>query len=120
MPSNVQIYSYSGCTTCKKALRWLDENQIDYQLMDIVQDPPNKDILVDAINQLGDRKKIFNTSGLSYRNLGSMTVKAMSDSEALKALVSDGKLIKRPFLVTEEGKILVGFKPEIWSTILLK
>jgi len=119
MTSNVRIYSYSSCTTCKKALKWLNENKIEYELIDIALCPPSKEILIDAISQLGERKKIFNTSGVSYRSLGSEVVKAMSDSEALEALVVDGKLIKRPFLITETGKILVGFKPEIWSDILL-
>ena len=119
MTSNVRIYSYSSCTTCKKALKWLIENKIEYELIDIALCPPNKEILIDAISQLGERKKIFNTSGVSYRSLGSEVVKAMSDSEALEALAIDGKLIKRPFLITETGKILVGFKPELWSDILL-
>ena len=119
MTSNVRIYSYSSCTTCKKALKWLNENKIEYELIDIALCPPSKEILIDAISQLGERKKIFNTSGVSYRSLGSDVVKAMSDSEALAALAVDGKLIKRPFLITETGKILVGFKPELWSDILL-
>ena len=119
MTSNVRIYSYSSCTTCKKALKWLNENKIEYELIDIALCPPSKEILIDAISQLGERKKIFNTSGVSYRSLGSDVVKAMSDSEVLEALAVDGKLIKRPFLITETGKILVGFKPELWSDILL-
>ena len=119
MTSNVRIYSYSSCTTCKKALKWLNENKIEYELIDIALCPPSKEILIDAISQLGERKKIFNTSGVSYRNLGSVVVKAMSDPEALDALAIDGKLMKRPFLITETGKILVGFKPELWSDILL-
>ena len=119
MTSTLRIYSYSACTTCKKALKWLDENQIDYQLIDIAQCPPDKDILSVAIKQLGNRKKVFNTSGLSYRNLGSKVVQSMSDDEAIQALASDGKLIKRPFLITDQGQILVGFKPDAWSDILL-
>ena len=119
MTSTLRIYSYSACTTCKKALKWLDENQIDYQLIDIAQCPPDKDILSVAIKQLGNRKKVFNTSGLSYRNLGSKVVQSMSDDEAIQALASDGKLIKRPFLITDKGQILVGFKPDAWSDILL-
>ena len=119
MTSTIRIFSYSACTTCKKALKWLDENQIDYQLIDIVQCPPDKDILSVAIKQLGNRKKVFNTSGLSYRNLGSKVVQSMSDDEAIQALASDGKLIKRPFLITDKGQILVGFKPDNWSDILL-
>ena len=119
MTLTVKIYSYSKCTTCRKALKWLEDNHINYQLIDIIESPPSKDVLADAMTQLGDRKKLFNTSGLSYRNLGSHVVKAMSDSEALEALAQDGKLIKRPFLMTEEGKIIVGFKVQDWIDNLI-
>ena len=115
MSTQTRVYSYSSCTTCKKALKWLRENKIDFQLIDIVQETPSKDLLIEAINQIGNRKGLFNTSGISYRSLGAKVVKAMSDKEALDALVADGKLIKRPFLITQEGKILVGFKSEEWE-----
>ena len=88
-----------------KALKWLNDHQIAFKLIDIALSPPKKEILIDAISQLGDRKKIFNTSGLSYRKLGASFVKAMSDSEAIAALAADGKLIKRPFLITSKGEI---------------
>ena len=114
MTSTIRIYSYSACTTCKKALKWLDENQIDYQLIDIAQCPPDKDILSVAIKQLGNRKKVFNTSGLSYRNLGSKVVQSMSDDEAIQALASDGKLIKRPFVINDDKRIIVGFNEANW------
>ena len=119
MTPTVRIYSYSACTTCKRALKWLSDNNIDYDLLDIIQTPPIEGMLVKAAQQLGGRKKLFNTSGLSYRKLGAKLVQEMSDAEAMQALVSDGKLIKRPFLVTQEGQFLVGFKPEIWSDVLL-
>ena len=113
MNSHVLVYSYSRCTTCRKALKWLEDNNIDYKMVDIVQSPPSKDILKDAIEQLGDRKKLFNTNGISYRNLGAEVVRAMTDSEALEALASDGKLIKRPLLINKNGRILAGFKSKV-------
>ena len=119
MASSIRIYRYHACTTCKKALKWLRETQIDYKLIDIVESPPSKEILFEAIKQMDNRKKIFNTSGLSYRALGSKFVESMTDSEAIQALVSDGKLIKRPFLITKEDQILVGFKSDIWKEVLL-
>ena len=120
MSSKNRIYSYPSCTTCKKALKWLVENQIDYELIDIASCPPGKEILIEAIRQLGERKKIFNTSGLSYRNLGAQVIKAMDDSEAIEALAADGKLVKRPLLITDKGQILVGFKSEVWRETLLQ
>ena len=83
---------------------------------DIVDHPPSRDELVAAHACLGDRKLLFNTSGQSYRALGSSVVKAMSDAEALDALSKDGKLIKRPFLKRPDGSFLVGFKPEVWAS----
>ena len=116
----VRIYSYSRCSTCRKAINWLDSNNIPYEVLDIIENPPDNLLLNKALNYLGDRKYLFNTSGASYRAIGSSAVKAMSDDQALEALVKDGKLIKRPFLVTPDEKILVGFKPEVWANLLLK
>jgi len=70
-----------------------------------------------AFNSLG-RQRLFNTSGQSYRALGSAAVKAMDDAQALQALAADGKLIKRPFVITGAGAALVGFKQEEWQTAL--
>ncbi|WP_320674315.1 arsenate reductase family protein [Prochlorococcus sp. MIT 1341] len=115
----VRIFSYSRCSTCRKALDWLNSNSISYELFDIIENPPSKDLLLKAWAQLGERKFLFNTSGVSYRSIGAVKIKAMSDEKALEALVSDGKLIKRPFLVSSDNKILVGFKPQIWADFLL-
>jgi len=119
MTSKVQIYSYSACSTCRKAISWLLENNIEYELIDIVKNPPGERLLVQALKQFDDRKKLFNTNGASYRAIGAKVVKEMSDLDAIKALASDGKLIKRPFLITEEGKILLGFRFEDWNEALI-
>ena len=119
MARSVRGYRYARCSTCRKALAWLEDQQIAYELFDIVEAPPSKHVLREAFDQLGSRKPLFNTSGLSYRALGSAAVKAMSDDEALDALAGDGKLIKRPFLITGSGKVLVGFKPDVWTESLL-
>ena len=87
-------------------------------MRDIVDHPPSRDELVAAHAFLGERKLFFNTSGQSYRVLGSSVVKAMTDAEALDALSKDGKLIKRPFLKRPDGSFLVGFKPEVWASAL--
>ena len=71
-----------------------------------------------ALEQLG-RKRLFNTSGQSYRALGAAAVAAMSDDQALDALAADGRLIKRPLLITEQHQVLTGFKPEEWSALLM-
>ena len=119
MPIPSKLYSYSRCGTCKKAIKWLNQNDLDYELIDIIQNPPSQEILIEAKKQIGNRQKLFNTSGLSYRELGAAVVKSMSDMEAIDALKNNPKLIKRPLLITSGGKLLVGFNQEAWSGILM-
>ena len=94
----MKIYSYSRCSTCRKALNWLKEKNIKYSLIDIVENPPHKNQLVKAINQFGDRKYILNTSGLVYRSIGSEVIRRMSDNQLFEKLFTEPRLIKRPFL----------------------
>lgn len=120
--SRLRLFSYPKCGTCRKALQWLDQQGFsvgngNLELIDITLDPPGQDDLRLAFNSLG-RKRLFNTSGQSYRALGAAAVAALSDDEALAALAADGKLIKRPFAITEAGTALVGFKPEEWQAAL--
>jgi len=112
-----RLYSYPACGTCRKALAWLRERGLDVELLDITRQPPSAAELSAALVQLG-RRRLFNTSGQSYRSLGAATVQAMSDAEALEALAADGKLIKRPLLVVADGRILTGFQPAEWQALL--
>ena len=73
-----------------------------------------------AISSGNSGGPLFNTSGQSYRALGAAAVKAMTDDEALDALVADGRLIKRPFVIAPDGQVVVGFKPEVWAEALLR
>ena len=118
MAEPLLVYSYNRRSTCRKALAWLTDQGLAHDVHDIVDHPPSRDELVAAHAFLGDRKLLFNTSGQSYRALGSSVVKAMTDAEALDALSKDGKLIKRPFLKRPDGSFLVGFKPEVWASAL--
>ena len=113
----MKLYSYGPCTTCRKALAWLKERGLVVSPIDITTHPPSREELVLALEQLG-RKRLFNTSGQSYRALGASTVAAMSDQEVLDALVADGKLIKRPVLITDQQQVITGFKPEAWQALL--
>ncbi len=114
----LKVYSYAGCGTCRKALAWLRDRGITPQLIDITTTPPSRPELEQALRQLGDRRRLLNTSGQSYRALGSERVRAMSDDQVLDALCSDGRLIKRPVLVTAEGVMTTGFRPEEWEVLL--
>jgi arsenate reductase (glutaredoxin) len=113
----MKVYSYPACSTCRKALAWLAERGLPVQVIDITRQPPSLAELQLGLEQLG-RGRLFNTSGQSYRALGSATVKAMDDSQALAALAADGRLVKRPFLISERGQVLTGFKPEEWQALL--
>ena len=115
--SSHRFYGYGPCGTCRKALAWLKERSIAVEVIDITTTPPGPDELRQALRQLG-RGRLFNTSGQSYRALGAERVKAMDDEQALAALAADGRLIKRPFLVTSGGAVLTGFKDPEWSKTL--
>jgi arsenate reductase len=121
-PAPLRVYSYPACGTCRKALQWLAQQGFSVSLgsldlVDITTAPPSTAELRQAFAALG-RKRLFNTSGQSYRALGAAAVAAMDDEQALAALAADGRLIKRPFAITASGKALVGFKVEEWSAAL--
>ena len=104
------FYSYLKCSTCRKAAKWLDKKDFDYQLIDIVKEPPLLDYLNLALDQYNaNKKKIFNTRGKAYK-LINLDIYSLSREEIIRLLLSDGKLIKRPFLVYEEKKVVLGFK----------
>ncbi len=109
------VYQYPKCGTCRKALKFLEAEGVEYQSKDIVESPPSKAALKKAFKQSGlPINKLFNTSGQSYRQGGfKEKLKTMSDEQALGALAADGKLIKRP-LVIGDGFVLVGFREDNW------
>ena len=112
----LKIYCYSKCSTCKKALKWLDDNGIAYELADIKTDHPDEAALRSYYEMSGlPLKRFFNTSGIQYRELElSKKLPSMSEDEQLALLASDGMLVKRP-LVIGEGFVLTGFKEAEWK-----
>jgi arsenate reductase len=118
LAGSVRVYSYGPCATCRKALAWLTEQGISAEVVDITRTPPSRQELEVALDQLGSRARLFNTSGQRYRALGAVRVAALDDGAALDALAADGMLIKRPFLITAQGRILTGFRPQEWRTLL--
>ena len=113
------IYCYPTCSTCKKALQWLDGHGVQYTQRNIKVENPTLEELRELYERSGlPLKKFFNTSGLKYKELGLKDkLSAMSEEEQLKLLASDGMLVKRPLLVTEE-KVLIGFKAAEWEKVL--
>jgi arsenate reductase (glutaredoxin) len=100
---------YSGCSTCKRAQKWLLEHEVSFEDRAIVDSPPSVPELRKWIAQSGlPLQKWLNTSGQSYRALGKEKVQAASEATLVEWLSKDGKLVKRPVLVHGE-MVLVGF-----------
>ena len=111
---------YPKCSTCRKSQKWLDEHDVDYDIRDIKTDNPDLAELELWHQASGlPLKKFFNTSGQLYRSLElSKKLPGMSDAEQYALLASDGMLVKRPILVTDDNKVLVGFKEDQWAETL--
>ena len=117
----ITILQYPQCSTCKKAIRWLDEKHIKYQSRNIKTDNPNKEELKTWYHQSSyPLKRFFNTSGQLYReNNLKDKVNTASEDELLTLLSTNGMLIKRPLIIGKDF-VLVGFKISEWEEKLLK
>ena len=115
-----KVYCYSKCSTCKKALKWLDDNKIEYQLIDIKEDHPDEKTLRQLHKKSGlPLRRFFNTSGLLYKELNLKDkLPVMSEAEMLSLLATDGMLVRRPLLIADEA-VLVGFREAEWEKALL-
>lgn len=110
---------YPKCSTCKKAKKYLDDNNIKYENRHIVEDNPTKEELKKWIKKYNlDIKKLFNTSGMKYRELNlKEKLQSINDDEKIEILSSDGMLIKRPLLITKD-KIIVGYKENEYKELI--
>jgi arsenate reductase len=112
----LKVYCYSRCTTCKKALKWLDEKGISYESIDIKANHPDEETLrrYYALSGL-PLKRFFNTSGIPYREMElSKKLPDMSEDAQFALLATDGMLVKRPLLVGDDF-VLTGFKEDEWA-----
>lgn len=116
----IKFICYPKCTTCKKAMKFLDDNAVSYELRDIKEDNPSLDELKAWYKKSGlTLKRFFNTSGLLYKSLGLKDkLPSMSEDEQLELLSTDGMLVKRPLLVSDDF-VLTGFKEQEWKEKLL-
>ena len=112
---------YPPCSTCKKAKNWLEEHGVAYTARHIKEENPSYEELKRWLEISGlPVKKFFNTSGLLHKSLGLKDkLPQMSVEEQLGLLATDGMLVKRPFVVTDDGKVLTGFKEKEWAEALL-
>ena len=115
----VLFIEYPKCSTCQKAKKWLEQNNIEFDDRHIVENNPTKDELRKWIKQSGyDIKKFFNTSGMKYKELNlKEKLPNMTDEEKIEVLSTDGMLVKRPLVITDKI-ILVGFKEKEWVSLL--
>ena len=110
-----KVYCYPRCTTCKKAVKWLEENEIEYEYKHIVEETPSKEDIKKYYKESGlPLKRFFNTSGNVYKELNLKEKLAeMSEDEQFELLASNGMVLKRPLLVGKDF-VLVGFKEAEW------
>ncbi|WP_411826331.1 arsenate reductase family protein [Luteolibacter sp. AS25] len=115
----MKIFTLKTCDSCRKATKFLKENDISFTEIPIRETPPSLQELRAALESTVDLRKLFNTSGQDYRSLNlKETLPTLSEEAALELLASNGNLIKRPFLITADTT-MVGFKPEIWQETLV-
>jgi arsenate reductase len=115
----VRLYSYTKCSTCRDAVKWLRARGVPFTEHPIYETPPSVAELRRMLAfQDGNLRRLFNTSGIQYRERGlAAKLPAMSEAEALALLASDGRLVKRPFLLGEKFG-LVGFDAAAWSKVM--
>ena len=111
----LKFICYPKCTTCQKARKWLDENNIEYEFRDIKLENPSLEELTAWYKLSGlPPRKFFNTSGLLYKSMELKTkLPNMTDEEMLALLATDGMLVKRPLAIGDDF-VLVGFKEAEW------
>lgn len=117
---SILFIQYPKCSTCKKAEKWLKENNLEYTSRHIVEETPTYEELKEWY-KIGDLplKRFFNTSGMVYRKLKLKDkLPEMSEDEQLKLLSTDGMLLKRP-LIIKDNTIITGFKQKEWEEKLL-
>lgn len=118
---SLTFYWYPKCGTCRNAKKWLDQHQLAYEAVHIVDNPPSREEIKDYYQKSGlELKKFFNTSGMKYRELGVKDkLKTATEDELLDLLASDGMLLKRPILADGEH-VTVGFKEDEYEKMWLQ
>ena len=112
----MKVLVYRKCSTCMKALKWLDEHSISYEERAIKEENPTYKELKEWYTKSGlPLKKFFNTGGMIYKEMGLKDkLKDMSEDEQLKLLATDGMLVKRPLVIGDDF-VLTGFREKEWS-----
>lgn len=118
----MKVFAYKSCDSCRKAVKWLNENGVEFELLAVRETPPSVDDLRYAASVVtGGMKKLFNTAGKDYRELGLKDkLPSMTDDEAFAWLSANGNLVKRPLVIDRDrGVVFAGFRPADWSAALV-
>jgi arsenate reductase len=117
--AQLKVYIYAKCSTCRKALKWLDEQGLPYETAPVRETPPSLAELKRGLKESGNIRKLLNTSSQDYRDLGLKDrLDTLSPDEIFALLQENGNLVKRPFVV--HGKsAFAGFKADEWAERLL-
>src|SRR5580692_7615466 len=100
---SIKVYEYEGCSTCRKALKFLDARGVAYEAVPIIETPPSTAELKTMLKFAGDLRRLFNTSGVLYREMGvGKRLETMDEAGALELLAKHGKLVKRPFVLLKD------------------
>ena len=111
-----QIYGIKNCDTMKKAIKWLEEQKINFTFHDYKKEGAKPDIIKKAITQHG-WENVINRRGTTWRNLSESEKNTMDDNNALETAIQNPSIIKRPLLIHKD-KIYLGFKAETFEQIL--
>jgi arsenate reductase len=120
-PAPVTLYTYSSCSTCRNAVKWLRAQEVPFVEKPVRETPPTVIELKRMLTfQNGNLRRLFNTSGQEYRTLRlGEQLPTMSEADALKLLAGNGRLVKRPFVLSDKFG-LVGFDQAVWSVAFSK
>jgi arsenate reductase (glutaredoxin) len=111
----LKVYEYAKCSTCIRAFKFLTNARYAMVRVDIFTTPPTKEELRRMLAIVGDKRKLFNTSGHVYKEMGlTAKIPSMTDDEAIDLLASNGRLVRRPFVLWGDTGV-VGFDPELWK-----
>lgn len=117
----LRVYCYERCSTCRKALKWLENHDLAFESVAIRETPPTEAELDKMLEYYGGEiRRLFNTSSQDYRDAGLKDrLDSMSSSAAFDLLRGNGNLVKRPFVIGPNDIALVGFDPDRWSHVLM-
>lgn len=121
MKAALSVYTYANCDTCRRAVKWLRERDVEFVERPIRETPPSpQELRMMLTARDGELRKLFNTAGQDYRAMKlAERLPAMAVDEALSLLAKNGNLVKRPFVIGE-GVALVGFDPDAWQAALVR